>query len=115
MPRHSATVFPVLPCRLATSAIVNSLDNTASTTRIRFSTGNCECPRRLDEPASSEESDASRGDDGSVRNPANSPNQQSVGEYFRLVGPRGNAEQLADDVQGRSRGDVRSALAWGAG
>jgi hypothetical protein len=41
------TVFPVVPCRLAASAIVNSPDNTASTTRIRSSTGNCECPRRL--------------------------------------------------------------------
>src|SRR5436305_348953 len=45
--RHSATVFPVVPCRLAASAIVSSPDNTASTTRIRSSTGNCECPRRL--------------------------------------------------------------------
>ena len=41
------TVFPVVPCRLAASAIVSSPDNTASTTRIRSSTGNCECPRRL--------------------------------------------------------------------
>ena len=45
--RHSATVFPVVPCRLAASAIVSSPDNTASTTRIRSSTGSCECPRRL--------------------------------------------------------------------
>ena len=43
------------------------------------------------------------------------PDQRPEGEYFWLLGSRCDAEQLADEVADRSRGDVRSALAWGAG
>ena len=60
-------------------------------------------------------SDPSGSDDAVGEEPGEQPDQRPVGEYVRLLGPRGEAEQLADDVAGRSRGDVRSALAWWAG
>jgi hypothetical protein len=37
------------------------------------------------------------------KEPGEQPDQRPVGEYFRLLGPRGEAERLADHVQGRFR------------
>ena len=60
-------------------------------------------------------SDTSGSDVGLGNDPGEQPDERPVGEYFWLLGPRCDAEQLADEVADRSRGDVRSALAWGAG
>ena len=60
-------------------------------------------------------SDTSGSDVGVGKEPDEQPDERPVGEYFWLLGSRCDAEQLADEVADRSRGDVRSALAWGAG
>jgi hypothetical protein len=71
-----------VPCRLAASAILNSPDNTASTTRIRSSTGNCECPRRL---ISQSSQPASKSDPAKK---LDSVDAQSIEHTFDLPGRR---------------------------